>query len=109
MPNHDTLYAIIHIAWDRMIIVDTAPSTVDAMKRLFQEGNYYSEEYINKKTCWKKASANGFPRIEIISPSIPSGDTQCLEAILSKSWVTELAQCRSRDELGIQWRKQRNR
>jgi len=20
MPNHDTLYAIIHIAWDRMII-----------------------------------------------------------------------------------------
>ncbi len=67
MPNHDTLYAIIHIAWDRMIIVDTAPSTVDAMKRLFQEGNYYSEEYVNKKTCWKRASANGFPRIEIIS------------------------------------------
>jgi len=67
MVNKDTMYAVIHISWDKMIVVDTSPQAIDAMKRLFQEGNYYREEFINKQTRWVPLGDNSSPRIEIIS------------------------------------------
>lgn len=70
MPNNDTMYAIIHIDWNTVIVVDTSAKAWESIKYLFNVNNAYEAGYGENGSFLKprqNINSHGVVRIEIIS------------------------------------------
>ena len=70
MPNNDMMYALVHLDWNNVIVLDTSPKAFESLKYVFNINNLYEKVWDEKGDKLVQGNAydkSKFPKIEIIS------------------------------------------